>query len=200
MRRPVLVALEGGEGAGKSTQAARLAARLDALLTREPGGTALGEAVRRMLLDADGEALDARTEALLFAADRADHVARVIAPALAAGQSVVSDRFVESSLAYQAFGRGLPLDEVRALWAVAPGVVTAAGVVVLEVDPAVAAVRRGRAPDRMEAEGAAFHERVRSGFAALAAAEPARIAVVDAAGDVERVAQLVWSEVVRRLD
>jgi dTMP kinase len=199
MRRPVLVALEGGEGAGKSTQADRLAARLDAVLTREPGGTALGEAVRRLLLDPDGEALDARTEALLFAADRADHVARVIAPALAAGRSVVSDRFVESSLAYQAFGRGLPLDEVRALSAFATGGLTADVVVVLDVDPAVGAVRRGRSPDRMEAEGAAFHERVRSGFAALAAAEPDRIAVVDASGDVDRVALLVWSEVARRL-
>jgi dTMP kinase len=169
------------------------------VLTREPGGTALGEAVRRLLLDPDGEALDPRTEALLFAADRADHVARVIAPALAAGRSVVSDRFVESSLAYQAFGRGLPLDEVRALSAFATGGLTADVVVVLDVDPAVGAVRRGRAPDRMEAEGAAFHERVRSGFAALAAAEPDRIAVVDASGDVDRVALLVWSEVARRL-
>src|SRR5918998_1238035 len=161
MRRPVLVALEGGEGAGKSTQAARLAARLDAVLTREPGGTALGEAVRRLLLDPAGDALDARTEALLFAADRADHVARVIAPALAAGRSVVTDRYVESSLAYQAFGRGLPLEAVRALSDFATGGRFADVVVVLDVDPRTGATRRGRAPDRMEAEDAAFHDRVR---------------------------------------
>ena len=199
MRGPVLVALEGGEGAGKSTQAARLAERLDAVLTHEPGGTALGEAVRRLLLDPAGEALDARTEALLFAADRADHVARVVAPALAVGRSVVTDRYVESSLAYQAFGRGLPLEDVRALSAFATGGRAADVVVVLDVDPAVGATRRGRPADRMEAEDAAFHDRVRAGFAALAAAEPHRIAVVDAAGDVDEVARLVWEAVTRRL-
>jgi dTMP kinase len=199
MRRPVLVALEGGEGAGKSTQAARLAARLDAVLTREPGATAVGEAVRRLLLDPGGDGLDARTEALLFAADRAAHVARVIEPALAAGRSVVTDRFVESSLAYQAFGRGLSLDEVRALSAFATGGRQADVVVVLDLDPAVGARRRGRPPDRMEAEDAAFHERVRAGFAALAAAEPGRIAVIDGDGDVDEVADRVWAVVEPRL-
>jgi dTMP kinase len=199
MGAPVLVALEGGEGAGKSTQAARLAARLDAVLTLEPGGTALGEAVRRLLLDPGGGPLDARTEALLFAADRAAHAAQVIEPALAAGRSVVSDRYVESSLAYQAFGRGLPLDEVRALSAFATGGRQADVVVVLDVDPAVGAERRGRPPDRMEAEGAAFHARVRAGFAELAAAEPDRIAVVDASGDVDDVARRVWAAVEERL-
>jgi dTMP kinase len=199
VRRPVLVALEGGEGAGKSTQAARLAARLDAVLTREPGGTAVGEAVRRLLLDPGGDGLDARTEALLFAADRAVHVARVIQPALASGRSVVTDRYVESSLAYQAFGRGLPLEEVRALSAFATGERRADAVVVLDVDPSVGAARRGRAPDRMEAEDLAFHERVRSGFGELAAAEPGRIAVVDGSGEVDEVAERVWAAVEERL-
>jgi dTMP kinase len=197
--RPVLVALEGGEGAGKSTQAARLAERLDAVLTLEPGGTALGEAVRRLLLDPGGGPVDARTEALLFAADRAAHVAQVIEPALAAGRSVVSDRYVESSLAYQAFGRGLPLEEVRALSAFATGGRWADVVVVLDVDPAVGAERRGRPPDRMEAQGAAFHARVRAGFAELAAAEPDRIAVVDASGEVDEVARRVWAAVEERI-
>jgi dTMP kinase len=197
--RPVLVALEGGEGAGKSTQAARLAERLDAVLTHEPGATPVGEAVRRLLLDPDGAGLDARTEALLFAADRAAHVAQVIEPALAAGRSVVTDRYVESSLAYQAFGRGLPLDEVRALSAFATGGRRADVVVVLDVDPAVGATRRGRPPDRMEAEDLAFHERVRAGFAELAAAEPDRFAVVDASGDVDEVADRVWAAVEARL-
>jgi dTMP kinase len=199
VRRPVLVALEGGEGAGKSTQAARLAARLDAVLTREPGGTAVGEAVRRLLLDPGGDGLDARTEALLFAADRAVHVARVIQPALASGRSVVTDRYVESSLAYQAFGRGLPLEEVRALSAFATGERRADAVVVLDVDPSVGAARRGRAPDRMEAEDLAFHERVRSGFGELAAAEPGRIAVVDGSAEVDEVAERVWAAVEERL-
>lgn len=199
MRRPILVALEGGEGAGKSTQAARLAERLGAVLTHEPGATPVGEAVRRLLLDPDGAGLDARTEALLFAADRASHVAHVIEPALAAGHPVVTDRYVESSLAYQAFGRGLPLDEVRALSAFATGGRRADVVVVLDVDPALGAARRGRAPDRMEAEDIAFHERVRAGFAALAAAEPDRIAVVDASGEVEAVAERVEAAVRDRL-
>jgi len=199
VRGPVLVALEGGEGVGKSTQAARLAARLDAVLTREPGATSLGEAVRRLVLDSTGEGLDPRTEALLLAADRAEHVARVVGPALAAGRSVVTDRYVESSLAYQGFGRGLPLDEVRALSAFATGGRAADVVVVLDLDPSAGAARRGRPPDRMEAEGAAFHARVRVGFAALAAAEPDRIAVVDAAGTVDEVAVRVWAEVERRL-
>jgi dTMP kinase len=199
VERPVLVALEGGEGAGKSTQAARLAERLDAVLTFEPGGTALGEAVRRLLLDPGGGSVDARTEALLFAADRAAHVAQVIEPALAAGRSVVSDRYVESSLAYQAVGRGLPLEEVRSLSAFATGGRWADVVVVLDVDPAVGAERRGRPPDRMEAEGAAFHARVRAGFVELAAAEPDRIAVVDASGDVDEVARRVWAAVEERI-
>jgi dTMP kinase len=199
VRRPVLVALEGGEGAGKSTQAARLAARLDAVLTREPGGTAVGEAVRRLLLDPGGHGLDARTEALLFAADRAVHVARVIQPALASGRSVVTDRYVESSLAYQAFGRGLPLEGMRALSAFATGGRGADVVVVLDVDPSVGAARRGRAPDRMEAEDLAFHERVRSGFGELAAAEPGRIAVVDGSAEVDEVAERVWAAVEERL-
>ena len=199
MRRPVLVALEGGEGAGKSTQAARLAERLVAVLTREPGGTAVGEAVRRLLLDPDGAGLDARTEALLFAADRAAHVARVIEPALAAGRSVVTDRYVESSLAYQAYGRGVPLEAVRALSAFATGGRRADVVVVLDVDPTLGSARRGRPPDRMEAEDAGFHDRVRAGFAELAAAEPERIAVVDASGTVDEVAGRVWAAVEARL-
>jgi dTMP kinase len=199
MARPVLVALEGGEGAGKSTQAALLAERLDAVLTREPGGTVVGEAVRRLLLEPGGAGLDARTEALLFAADRAAHVAHVIEPALATGRSVVTDRYVESSLAYQAFGRGLALDDVRVLSAFATGGRAADVVVVLDVDPVLGGARRGRPPDRMEAEDAAFHERVRAGFAELAAAEPDRIAVVDASGDVSQVAALVWAAVEVRL-
>jgi dTMP kinase len=112
---------------------------------------------------------------------------------------VVTDRYVESSLAYQAFGRGLPLEEVRALSAFATGERRADAVVVLDVDPSVGAARRGRAPDRMEAEDLAFHERVRSGFGELAAAEPGRIAVVDGSAEVDEVAERVWAAVEERL-
>src|SRR5581483_4782901 len=107
------VALEGGEGSGKSTQARLLAGALGAVLTREPGGTAVGERIRSLLLDPAERGLDARAEALLMAADRAAHVAGVVGPALAAGRSVVSDRSVWSSLAYQGYGRGLPVAELR---------------------------------------------------------------------------------------
>ena len=187
-----LIALEGGEGAGKSTQAARLAARLGAVLTREPGGTDLGEAIRGLLLD-PGRVLDARTEALLMAAARAQHVAEVIRPALAAGRDVVTDRFVGSSLAYQGFGRGLPIDEVRALSSFATDGVEADVVVLLD-----GVSRPCGEPDRLEAAGDEFHRRVLDGFARLAADDPARWIVVDGSGTVDEVAERVWAAVSAR--
>jgi dTMP kinase len=213
-REGFFIALEGGEGAGKTTQARALRGWLESLghdvvVTFEPGATEVGRRLRSVLLDHPEAAegvddaapvhLSPRAEALLFAADRAVHVARVIQPALASGRSVVTDRYVESSLAYQAFGRGLPLEEVRALSAFATGERRADAVVVLDVDPSVGAARRGRAPDRMEAEDLAFHERVRSGFGELAAAEPGRIAVVDGSAEVDEVAERVWAAVEERL-
>lgn len=194
------VALEGGEAAGKSTQAARLAERLDAVRTREPGGTPLGTAIRRHFLDPATGDLDARTEALLMAADRAHHVAEVVGPALAAGRHVVTDRYLYSSIAYQAHGRGLDPAGVDALnrWAtdgLAPDVV-----VLLDVPVDVARARRpGATPDRMEAEDRAFHERVRTGFHAQAADDPDRWAVVDGTRPVEEVAAAVWAAVVARV-
>lgn len=189
----LLIAFEGGEACGKSTQAALLARRLGAVLTREPGGTAVGERVRSLLLD-PAVALDARAEALLMAGARAQHVAEVVAPALAAGRVVVTDRFSHSSLAYQGHGRGLPLDEVRQLSEWATGGLWPDVVVLLELPPAVAEARRGR-PDRFESEAAEFHRRVEGGFRALAAAEPARWRVVDGSGSVEEVAARVWDAV-----
>jgi len=194
-----LIALEGGEAAGKSTQAALLAERLGAVLTREPGGTELGRAVRALVLDPVDAPPGARTEALLLAADRAEHVAEVVRPALSGGRHVVTDRYVESSLAYQGFGRGLDLEEVRSVSAFATGGLTADVVVVLDVPPGSAAGRRDRAPDRLEAEDGAFHGRVRDGFLALAAAEPDRIVVVDGVGSIEEVAARVWAVVEPRL-
>ena len=189
-----LIAFEGGEACGKSTQAALLASRLGAVLTREPGGTAVGERVRAVLLDPDVAGLDARAEALLMAAARAQHVAEVVAPALAAGRDVVTDRFSHSSLAYQGYGRGLALEEVRRLsdWATAglwPDVV-----VLLDLAPEEAEARRGR-PDRFEAESSEFHRRVEAGFRRLASADPQRWRVVDASGTVDDVAARVWDAV-----
>lgn len=188
------IALEGGEACGKSTQAARLAQRLGAVLTREPGGTAFGERVRDILLDVSTVGLDPRAEALLMAAARAQHVAEVVEPALAAGRDVVTDRYAHSSLAYQGFGRGLDLDEVRRLTDFATRCLWPDLVILLDVPADVAHARRG-VPDRFETEDAGFHERVVTGFRTLAAMEPERWVVVPATGTVDEVAESVWKVV-----
>jgi dTMP kinase len=194
-----LVVLEGGEGCGKSTQASLLADRLGAVLTREPGATEVGEHIRALVLDPASAGLDPRTEALLLAAARAQHVTEVIRPALAQGRHVVSDRFTGSLLAYQGYGRGLPLDDLVSLSGFATEGLEADLVVLLDLPPVVAAARRDTALDRLEAAGEAFHERVRRGFAALAGAEPERWAVVDAGGSVDEVAERVWAVTETRL-
>lgn len=193
-RRGRLIAFEGGEACGKSTQAALLAERLGAVLTREPGGTAAGERVRDLLLDGGVVGLDPRAEALLMAAARAQHVAEVVGPALAAGRDVVTDRFSHSSLAYQGYGRGLDLVEVRALSDWATGGLWPDVVVLLRL-PAGAALAAPVSPDRFESEARKFHERVASGFCALAAEEPDRWRVVEAGGTIEEVAAGVWAAV-----
>lgn len=186
------IVFEGGEGCGKSTQARLLAERLGALLTREPGGTPLGSRIRAMVLDpATTEALHPRAEALLMAADRAQHVAEVIRPALAAGRDVVSDRFAGSTLAYQGYARGLPVDELSRLSAWAADDLEPDVVVLLDVPASLAAARMNGSPDRMEAAGDDFHRRVADGYRALAAAQPGRWAVVDGSGTVEEVAARV---------
>lgn len=192
-----LVAFEGGEATGKSTQAEVLAGRIGALLTREPGGTDLGARLRSLLLDTV-HVVDPRAEALLMAADRAQHVAEVIAPALRAGRHVVTDRYVGSSLAYQGYGRGLPIQWVRDLSVWATGGVEADVVVLLDVPDEVASARLGDERDRFEAEGPTFHRRVLDGYRRLAAGEPERWAVVDGVGSVEEVAGRVWAAVTAR--
>ena len=192
------IVFEGGEGCGKSTQAALLAGRLGAVLTRQPGGTAVGVALRTILLDPATAGLDARAEALLMAADRAQHAAEVIGPALTAGSDVVCDRYLYSSLAYQGYGRGLPVEEVRGLsdWATA-GLLP--DLVVLLIVPApVSQQRLGRELDRFEAAGADFHTRVAAGFLELAANEPDRFVVVDGDGSIDQVAQSVLDVVAVR--
>ncbi len=193
------IALEGGEGCGKSTQAARLAAALDAVLTREPGGTAIGRQVRALLLDPATEGLAARAEALLMAADRAQHVEEVVRPALADGRHVVTDRYAASSLAYQGYGRGLPVEEVARLSTWASGGLWPDLTVLLDVSSDVAAARLGADRDRFEREGDGFHGRVRDGFLALAAADSARWVVLDGAAPVDEVAVAVAAAVRQRL-
>ena len=180
--------LEGIDGCGKSTQVRRLADRLDAVSTFEPGATPLGASLRSLLLDPAGDPVAERTEALLMAADRAQHVAQVVAPALDAGRWVVSDRFAASTLAYQGYGRGLDLGDLRALVGWATGGLHPDLTVLLDLPVEVAAARRqgGRA-DRMEAEGLAFQRRVADGYLALAAERDAPWLVVDATEDEEAV-------------
>lgn len=193
----VLIAFEGGEGSGKSTQAALLAAKIGAVLTREPGGTPIGRRMRSIVLDPAVTDLDRRAEALLMLADRAQHVAEVIRPALARGDDVVTDRFSASTFAYQGWGRGLGLEDLKHLsWWAAAGV-DADLVVLLDVPPEVAAVRRGEVPDRMEQAGIDFHRRVDEGYRVMAAAEPGRWVVVDGTGTPEEAAELVHDAYLR---
>jgi dTMP kinase len=188
-----LIVFEGGEACGKSTQAARLAKALDALLTREPGGTAVGEQIRGLLLDPAVGKVDARAEALMVAGARAQHVAEVIKPALKLGRDVVCDRYTGSSLAYQGYGRGLPLAEVRWLSEWATGGLWPDLVILLEVSESESAERlraTGVDPDRLEAEGDEFHRRVSEGYRALAAADPTWV-VVDGSGSIDEVEKRV---------
>ena len=198
-RRGVLVAFEGGEGAGKSTQTVKLAAWLkvsghECVITREPGATQLGRKVRELLLSHGDAAPTPRAEALLYAADRAQHVDTVIRPALERGAVVVTDRFVDSSLAYQGGGRGLVRDEVAWLSNWATRGLEPDLVVLLDVDPAVGLSRvgdRGAGTDRLESEAGAFHERVRRTFLDLAARQPQRYLVIDASGNPSIIAEQV---------
>ena len=186
------IAFEGGEGSGKSTQAARLARRLGAVLTHEPGDTPLGAAVRAILLDDHDVEITPRAEALLMAADRAQHVVEVIRPALESGRTVVTDRFTGSSVAYQGYGRQLSPAEVTALSEWATDEIWPDLVILLQVPTSVSAERTGGARDRLEAAGDAFHRRVHDGFLTQAIADPERWAVVDGTQPEDDVAAAIW--------
>jgi len=187
------VTFEGADGSGKSTQAELLAAALaaegrDVVLTREPGGTELGERIRELLLD--GEAMTPWAEAALFAASRAQHVEEVIRPALARGADVVCDRYVDSSLAYQGIARGLGVDEVLELNLRAVRGLLPDATILLLVDPATAAGRAGGG-DRLEREGVAFRRRVDAAYRQLAERFPDRILAVDGTRGPEEIAREV---------
>lgn len=197
----MFITLEGGEGVGKTTQQALLAERLQregyaCVSTREPGGTALGEALRELLLH--GDPLTPLAELLLYAADRAEHVNKVIAPALAVGQVVICDRFTDSTLAYQGYGRGLNLEQIRQLNHLATGGLQPQLTLWLDLAPEVG-LARSRLGDKLEQEHLEFHRRVYRGFQALAAAEPQRIVRIDAGGSPLEVAARIWSVVQPRL-
>jgi dTMP kinase len=198
--RGLLIAVEGGEGAGKSTQAARLATSIGGIATREPGGTKLGEQVRGLLLDPAHGEVDPRAELMLMLAARAQHVAKRIEPALVAGTHVVVDRFSASTLAYQGYGRGLPLDEVRQACDLATGGLWPDITILLDLDVATGAERRRHErPDRIESADEGFHERVREGFLALAAAGPETWLVLDGSRRPDEVAAAALAAVRARM-
>jgi dTMP kinase len=203
-----LITVEGGEGAGKSTQVALLVAALGragiaAQATREPGGSAGAEAIRQLLLQGDTERWDAAGEALLLFAARRDHVARLICPALEAGRWVICDRFTDSTIAYQGYGRGLPLAELAALQRFAIGDFAPDLTLILDLPVAVglarAAGRVSAAADRFERLDREFHQRLRDGFLTIAQADPERCAVIDASGEVADVHRAIVAAVAARL-
>lgn len=201
----MFISFEGGEGVGKSTQIARLADRLrqqgrEVLVTFEPGGTDLGQEVRRILLT-PGNHVTPRSEALLYAADRAHHVETVIEPALAAGQVVICDRYADSTFAYQGAGRALDPGGVRTVMEFAVAGRWPDLTLLLDVDPRVglARARGDGAGDRIEAESLQFHDAVRAGFLELAAAAPERFEVIDASGSLDDVTASIERAVEGRL-
>lgn len=187
----VFITFEGGDGSGKSTQIQRVrdwfeSLGLPVVVTREPGGTELGTEIRRLVQNGP-EDVDPRSEALLYAADRAYHVATVIRPALARGEVVLADRYIDSSLAYQGAARSLGVEEIRSLSVWATRGLNPDLTFLLDLPPEVGARRREDAPDRLERESMDFHERVRHEYLRLADAEPERIVVIDAVGTPDEV-------------
>lgn len=207
MARGLFITLEGGEGAGKSTLARGLVARLegrgrDVLSTREPGGTPGAEAIRALLVNGPADRWGALAEALLMSAARADHVARAIGPALAAGRDVVCDRFIDSTMAYQGLAGGLGAAAAEALAGVATGGLGPDVTLILDLDPAVGLARaaaRNGGEDRFEAKGVAFHEALRDAFRTIAHANPQRCVLIDASQPPEAVLGQAWASVAARL-
>ena len=200
----LFLAFEGGEGSGKTTQARLTAIWLrelgyDVVTTFEPGATKIGMRLRALLLDTAHTGMSPRAEALMYAADRAQHVASVIAPALERGAVVITDRYVDSSLAYQGAGRDLPLEEIAGFNRWATGGRVPDLTILLDMDPATGLSRRARSADRLEAEPADFHQRVRAGFLALARAEPGRYLVLDADRPAEQVTRQIQERIRARL-
>jgi dTMP kinase len=202
------ITLEGGEGTGKSTQVRRLGERLrekgiDVVLTREPGGSPGAEQIRKLVVEGDGARWTPITETLLVYAARADHVARTIGPALAQGRWVISDRFNDSSFAYQGAGRGVPRETIRRIDAVVLDDFQPDLTLVLDLPVDVGLARagsRGGSETRFESLGSDFHERMRQAFLDIARRQPDRCRLVDAAEDEDSVAAAIWAAVQKRFN
>jgi dTMP kinase len=200
VHRGLLIAFEGGEGAGKTTQARLLAIWLreqgyDVIATQEPGATKVGMRLRALLLDTAHTGMSSRAETLMYAADRAEHVDAMIRPALERGAVVVTDRYVDSSLAYQGRGRNLPVAEIAGLNQWATGGLRPDLTILLDLPPLAGLVRRAPSADRLEAEPTEFHQRVREGFLALARAEPQRYLVLDATRPQEQLSREIQDRI-----
>jgi dTMP kinase len=200
------ISIEGGEGAGKSTQVGMLVAALQragipARATREPGGSPGAEVIRRLLLEGEGERWDAISESLLLVAARYDHVARIIRPALAEGVWVVSDRFADSTTAYQGYGKGLALEDLAVLHRLTLGDFAPDLTVILDLPVEIGLARAAArsAADRFERLDREFHEKLRQGFRQIAADNPARCVLLDASGDPQTVHHAVLAAVEERL-
>jgi dTMP kinase len=203
---PIFITLEGPDGAGKSSQLGRLAERLrglgrEVLTTREPGGTAVGESVREVLMYSPAGSLDAATDALLFNAARSRHVREVIRPALERGAVVICDRYGDSTRAYQGYGGGVPIEQLDVVIGLATGGLVPTRTVLVDL-PVEAGLERRRSGESRgmtrfetdeDAHGTEFHERVRSGYLEMAAADPARWRIVDGAQEPDHVAEQIWA-------
>jgi dTMP kinase len=201
------ITFEGGEGAGKSTQVRLLTAALagqgrDVLATREPGGATGAEEIRRLLVSGEPNRWDGVTEALLHFAARRDHLARTVWPALDAGRWVVSDRFADSTMAYQGYGHSLGREPIERLYAVAVGNFAPDLTLILDIPPEAGVMRahaRGDGEDRYERMDLGFHQRLRAGFLEIAAREPQRCVIIDASGTVDEVHAAILKAVADRL-
>lgn len=209
VKRGLFLTFEGGEGVGKSTQArllaqALLARGVNTVLTREPGGTQGAESIRSMLLDPTGEGWMPRSEALLFAAARSDHVERLIEPALARGSWVICDRFIDSTLAYQGGGNGLPNTELLALHRIGSGNLMPDKTVLVEVAPELTtkrlAARDGNSVDRIGGRDVSYHARVATAFAHLADAEPKRFMRIDGSRSPDDTHAAILAQIVPLLE